>query len=122
MVISFGPTGGSGKASFTDLNIRKALDKASPILMLNCAKGTPVRSAVLTCRAGPDRQIVYKITMSDVYISKVVLHADSLADRPTESVSLTYARIQWEYTPTLADGRPGTPVETGWDVKANVQQ
>src|SRR4026207_678260 len=54
------PTGGggtqTGRPQFTDISFSHRLDKASPILMLRCAQGTHIPTAVLTCRNVGARQ------------------------------------------------------------------
>src|SRR6185437_10203149 len=39
---------GASKPTFTDLTITKSLDKASPLLLLNCAQGKTIQTAILT--------------------------------------------------------------------------
>jgi type VI secretion system secreted protein Hcp len=115
-----GAGGRGGKAVLHELAITKWLDRASPLLMLKCAQGTHLPTAVLTVRkAGEDRLEYYKITLSDVVISSISSLGSSSGDRPTESVSLNFTKIEWEYTPQKADGSADTPVRGSWDLKTN---
>lgn len=119
-VTASGAGGSAGKAVLQDLTLTKWLDKASPLLMLKCAQGTHLPTAVLTVRkAGEDRLEYYKITLSDVLISSISSEGTSSGDRPTESLSLNFSKIEWEYTPQKADGSADTPVKGSWDVKTN---
>ena len=115
-------TGGTqtGTPRFTDISFTHLLDKASPILMLRCAQGTHIPTAVLTCRTvGASSIAFYKIILTDVVVTSVSTGGASGGDRPMESFSLNYARIEWEYVPQLATGGTGTPVRATWNVAAN---
>jgi type VI secretion system secreted protein Hcp len=61
---------GAGKVAVHDIDFVKGTDKASAKLMLACAQGQHIKSAVLTCRkAGKEQQEYLKLTFSDVMIS-----------------------------------------------------
>ncbi len=115
--------GGAGKASFQDMHFTRRFDKASPVLALACATGQHIPSAVLVCRrSGSDGQPVqyYKITLTDILVSGVATGGSSGGgDLPTESFSLNFAKIEWEYLPIGADGLPGEPVRTEYDLRLN---
>jgi type VI secretion system secreted protein Hcp len=112
--------GGGGKTVLRDLSITKLLDRATPLLMLKCAQGTRLPTAVLTVLSPGERSFEdYKITMNDVVISSVSTVGSSTGDRPTETVTLNFKKIEWEYTPQKADGSPGTPVKGSWDLTTN---
>jgi type VI secretion system secreted protein Hcp len=118
------PAGGggtqTGRAQFTDISFSHQLDKASPLLMLRCAQGTQIPTAVLTCRtASASPFVFYKITLTDVIVTSVSVGGASGGDRPTETFSLNYARIEWEYIPQLPTGGSGTPVRASWNIPAN---
>jgi type VI secretion system secreted protein Hcp len=73
------------------------VSRASPKLLLACAAGQRVRSAVLSaCRPGRE-----------------------LGSGVVDRVSLHFAKIQVEYRPQAADGTVGPPVKVGWDVLQN---
>ena len=38
---------------------------------------------------------------------------------PVEQFSLNYSKIEVSYTPQSATGKAGTPIQAGFDVKAN---
>ena len=117
------PTGGgqtTARPQFTDISFTHQLDKASPLLMLRCAQGTHIPTAVLTCRTvGGTSVAFYRITLTDVMVTSVSIGGASAGDRPTESFSLNYAQIRWEYVPQLPTGGTGTPVSATWNIPAN---
>jgi type VI secretion system secreted protein Hcp len=115
-------TGGTqtGRAQFTDISFSHRLDKASPILMLRCAQGTHIPTAVLTCRTiGARVDDFYIIRLTDVVVTSVSIGGAAGGDRPTETFSLNYARIEWEYIPQLPTGGLGEPVRATWNIPAN---
>ncbi|MCL4180364.1 MAG: type VI secretion system tube protein Hcp [Verrucomicrobia bacterium] len=119
---SGGTGGGAGKVSMQDIHFTRRLDKASPLLMLACATGQHIPSAVLVCRkSGGDGKPVnyYKITLSDLIVSGVSTGGSSDDDRPMETLSLNFAKIEWEYVPVNADGGAGDPVRAGFDLRLN---
>jgi type VI secretion system secreted protein Hcp len=112
---------GGGKVAMQDLHITKQVDKASPKLMLACANGDHIKSAVLTARkAGKDQQEFLKITLTDVLVSSYQMGGTpSGSSIPMEQVSFNYSKIEKEYKEQKPDGTLGGTVKAGWDVKAN---
>jgi type VI secretion system secreted protein Hcp len=117
---SGGTGGGAGKVSMQDIHFTRRLDKASPKLMLACATGQHIPSAKLFCRkAGADGKPVeyYTITLSDVLVSSVSAGGSSGDVIPTESISLNFAKIEWQYVPVSPDGRLEEPVRAEFDLR-----
>lgn len=113
-----GGGGSAGKASFSDFNFTKLLDKASPLLYSYAAQGRHIPTAVLTLRkSGPVPFEFYRVTLTDVVISSV--QTGGGGDVPVESFSLNFTRIEWRYTPQKADGSADTPVTTTWNLATN---
>lgn len=114
-----GGGGGVGKVHVQDLNVVKALDKASPKLFLACASGEHIKGATLTARkAGKGQQefLVYKFT--DLLVSSYQSGAGG-GEAPTDQVAFNFATIAVEYRPQKPDGTLDAPVKGGWDVKQN---
>lgn len=113
--------GGAGKVKIDDFHFVMKTNSASPKLMLACASGEHIKSAVLTCRkAGKDQQEYLKMTFSDALVSKYSM--DGAADDkliPLEQVAMNFAKIEIEYKQQKADGSLGGAIKSGWDVKAN---
>jgi type VI secretion system secreted protein Hcp len=120
-----GGGGGAGKVSMSDLTVTKELDKSSPRLMLACARGEHIREAVLILRSQAEEPVEYlKITLSDLLVTSysVAGTGSSGGDRPMESLSLNFSRIEIEYIPVDADGAPQEPVRASWDLVENTAQ
>jgi type VI secretion system secreted protein Hcp len=109
---------GAGKASFSNLNIMKLVDKASPVLFQSAAAGEHFSSAVMTLADSDSRQEFMKVTLSDVIISSYQTKG-STGSMPMESFKLNFSKIEFEYTPQKADGSMDATVRAGYDVAAN---
>ena len=95
---SAGGGGGAGKVSMQDFHFVMQVNKASPKLMLACATGDPVTTAVLTCRkAGAGQQDYLIITLEDGLISSYQTGGSSGQVIPTDQFSINYSKIHIEY-------------------------
>jgi type VI secretion system secreted protein Hcp len=109
-------TGGltAGKVSMAEFAIMKSADSSTPRLLeyANSAKHAP--KAVLSMIRSTDGFVYLKITLEDVMVSSLQLSAAD--ERPSESVSLSFAKVGIEYW-----AGPGKPrVASGWDVVKNM--
>jgi len=121
---------GSGKVQMNDFTFTMTVNKASPKLLLNCANGAAIKTALLTCRkAGKDQQEYYKITMTDLLVSSYVTaggyQTGAIAGQaelpvPTDHISLNYSTIKFDYCAQKADGTLDGAITAGWNLKANV--
>jgi type VI secretion system secreted protein Hcp len=117
--MAHGGGGGAGKASFQDFTFTHHVDKASPLLMLACAKGEHIRDARITVRkAGEGLQEYLMITMTDVLVSSVS-DSGGEGDTPMESVALAFAKVDLEYKPQKPDGSLDAGLHFTYDLKAN---
>ena len=111
---------GAGKVQIEDVHFAAVTSSASPKLMLLCANGKHVPSAVLVARhPGSSQQEYLKLTLSDVTVS--TYHVASAGDVPFDEVSLRFAKVQIDFRPQKANGTLGAAVHAGWDVKLNKQ-
>lgn len=118
-----GGGGGAGKASFSDISFSKKLDKSSPLLYLNCAQGKHIPQAILHVRKSGDKpQEYYTITLTDVLISSVQTSGASGTDRPSESLSLNFTKIEFSYAAQRPDGSLETPVTSSWNLATNTAE
>jgi type VI secretion system secreted protein Hcp len=122
------PSPGSGapansKPQFSSFSFMMKTSTATPPLMLACATGQHIKQAVLTCqKAGGMVPLEFlQVTFSDVQVESWQASGSAGGDdTPTESVSLVYGQVQFQYQQQDAKGGPaGPPVTFGWNVKAN---
>jgi type VI secretion system secreted protein Hcp len=120
-----GGGGGAGKVSMQDFHFTMTTNKASPKLFQMCATGEHIKEAILTVRkqglAGTEsRPVEYlKIKLTDVMVTSYQVGGSNAGDIPTESISLNFAKIEFEYTPQNEDGTMAAPVKAGYDLKLN---
>jgi type VI secretion system secreted protein Hcp len=110
---------GAGKVSMTDLHVSANLSKASPQLLLACASGTHLKSAVLTGRkAGKAQAEFLTFSLSDVLVSAYQT-GGATAEAALDSMSLNFSKIEMIYRESSSKGGLGPPIRVGWDRKAN---
>lgn len=107
-----GQVGGAraGTADVNDLTFTKYVDLASPTLIQECFAGSDQGQAVLTVikGSGKDALEFVKITMSGTVIVSSVKTGDPLPnDRYSETVTLNFSHVKFEYTPLNPDNSTG---------------
>jgi type VI secretion system secreted protein Hcp len=118
---STGGAGSAGRATFADFTFTHRADRASPLLWKACATGQVIRTATLSVsRPGPVAQDYMTIKFTEVRVTSVAL-ADSASDTqpPIESVSLGYAKVDYQYRPQNANGSLGAAVAFKFDLLRN---
>ncbi|MBI4751742.1 MAG: type VI secretion system tube protein Hcp [Acidobacteria bacterium] len=114
------------RANFSEFNITKALDKATPHLAFACASGQHYAKATIEiCRAGgTSKQTFMRYTLQDVLITNYTVNGvggggdgESI---PTENIQLSYGKIEWNYIPTnQTTGQAMGNISKGWDLTQN---
>lgn len=116
-----GGGGGAGKVSMQDFHFTMQINKATPELMLACASGKHIASAVLVCRkAGGEQEEYLEIKFSDLLVSSFQT-GNGGSETPVEQISLNFSKIEYAYKPQDDKGKLGAAVKAGWDLKTNVK-
>lgn len=112
---------GAGKVSMQDFSFTMHVNKSTPKLVLACATGQHIKSAILTCRkAGEEQQEYLKYTFSDILVSSYQTGGSAGGDAvPIEQISLNYSKMEVEYKEQKADGTLAGVIKAGYDLKAN---
>ena len=106
---------GTSKANVEDISVTKYIDKATPKLFESLATGKHIAEAKIVVRSAGGNPVEYlKYTLRDVMITSYSTGASG-EDRPTESISFNYGKIEVEYTELNPDGTPGKVTVQGWD-------
>ena len=121
-----GAGAGAGRVKIDNISIQKLVDVASPLLLSFGAAGKHITDGTLSTRkagtagkaAGNDF-LLFKMT--DVIVTSVQEASSSGADRPAESITLNFAKWEFYYQPTKADGSLGPAGSFGWDIVTNKQ-
>jgi type VI secretion system secreted protein Hcp len=110
---------GAGKVKIEELQVTMRISKASPKLMLAGSSGLHIRKAILTARKSGEPAVKFlRITLSDIIVASFQTSA-SLDDLPTDQVSLSFNKIEYEYTPQNLDGSLAQSIKASWDLKTN---
>jgi type VI secretion system secreted protein Hcp len=116
--LEFGSGGSAGKATFQGLTIVHNIDKATPKLLEACATGTHLKDATITHRkAGKGQQEFLIVKMNDVIITAVA-HGGTTAQPASETVTLAFAKVDFEYKPQKPDGSLDAGIHFKYDLKA----
>jgi type VI secretion system secreted protein Hcp len=115
---------GASRCEHGDFVVVKTLDRASPRLALLLCRGEVLKSATLElCRAANDKQKYMEYQFTDAIITSITLNGTKDSSSiPTETVSLTYRKVQWTYFE--AGHRAGEPkgrFATSWDLTLRPQ-
>ena len=125
---SFGSSTGSltaGKASFSSFSVVKKFDSASVKLASAVAQGTHIAKCTvdlcLTIKGEKKTYIQY--VFEKCMLESIQWDGGSNGDdRPTERLSIAYAKATWKYLPMGHDGAAGSAVgPEGWDVTTNAK-
>jgi len=96
------------------LSVTKSIDKSTPKLFEALATGKHIDEATLVVRKAGSTPVEYlKYTLQDIMVSSYSTSGSS--DRPTESISFNYGKIEVQYTELNADGTLGKVTVQGWD-------
>jgi type VI secretion system secreted protein Hcp len=115
----------AGKVSMQDFHFTMKTENASPTLMMACAGGDHLGTAVLTVRragAGGDHQEYLIWTMSDVMVSSYQTGGSAGDVVPVDQISLNFSAIKVQYKPLQDDGSLGGAVQGGWSLEKNKKQ
>ena len=115
-----GGGGGAGKVTVQPLSFTKYIDTASCDLFLCLCNGKHISKGTLVVRkAGHDPLEYLKIIMEDIIVTSVSTGGSGGNDRLTENVSLSFAKVRYEYTQQAATGGAGAKPKMGWDIAGN---
>jgi type VI secretion system secreted protein Hcp len=111
---------GAGKVSMQDFHFLMKANKASPKLMLACAQGDHIPSAILICRkaGGKDPGEFLKITFTSILVASYQTGGSAGDVIPMDQISLNFAKIELEYKEQKADGTLGGAIKSHYDLKA----
>ena len=110
----------SGRPNHQDLTISKYVDLSTCPLIAACNAGTNLKTVTLTVgRNDAGAVLPYLVyTLDNAIVTSVSCSAGS-GDRPTETVTLNYTKIKWDFTEQKADtGKKGNNGAV-WDLAKN---
>jgi type VI secretion system secreted protein Hcp len=116
-----GSGGGAGKVNVQDISITKYLDSASTKLAHACLTGEHIPKAVLTLSkaGGKDPLDFLTVTLEKIMVTAVSLGSSGGEERPTENVTLNFAKFKTEYFKQDEKGTGKADGNVGFDIAAN---
>ena len=112
----------SGRANPQQLQVTKLIDKSSPALALACCEGKALKTVKLqVCEHAGQQHTFAQVNLSDAIVASVKTEGSNghQTERPQETISFAYSKIEWVYTPIGADHKAGSDTKSGYDFKAN---
>jgi type VI secretion system secreted protein Hcp len=114
-----GGGGGAGRVKIENISIEKLVDLASPLLLSFGAAGKHITDGTLTTRkAGKASTDFLVFKMTDVIVTSVHIAATTDANQSTESITLSFGKVEFDYRATKPDGSLGPEKSFKWDVAA----
>ncbi|HYW22738.1 MAG TPA: type VI secretion system tube protein Hcp [Terriglobales bacterium] len=113
--------GAAGKVKVEDFSFTADTGRASPELFRGVTTGKSFPTATVTgvLRELKEPVVLLKLEFKDVLISSYRINEPAEGDRPVDEAAFDFSQIKYTFTPPQPDGKPGTPVESSWDVKQN---
>ena len=108
-----GSGGGTGKASFTALNLIKAIDANSPGLFVKVANGQHFPTAVFTAQWGAGTSTATMKYELESVVLESLQQSGAGTGAGTESLSIVFGKVTWTFTDAS-----GTTTGS-WDVENN---
>jgi len=114
------PVGGSAnreasQPSVSEVVVTKNLDVASSKIFTESVAGTKGKVVkVHVVATGDPGETYVEYTLTNTLISGYSV--SSGGDRPSESISLNFTKIEYKFTPAAIDNEPGTPVTVSYDL------
>ena len=116
-----GGGGGGGMVNMQDFSFTKYVDKSSPDLFLNCAEGTHIKEATLTCRkAGGGQQEYLNYKLVDLLITSLSGGGSGGEDRLTENLTINFAKIEYTYKEQDEKGATKDTITKKYNLKEKV--
>lgn len=113
------PTGGSQERessapSVSDVTVTKLMDKSTPALFTEACVGKSKRVRIDLVQSGDQLETYLSYTLTNSLVSGYSI--SSAGDRPTESISFNFTKIEMKYTPYDIQHNPGSPIHAGYDI------
>jgi type VI secretion system secreted protein Hcp len=109
----------AGKCDHGDFHFTKTMDKCTPFLLNKCCTGKHYPKAVVEiCKNTGEKRVFMKYIMEHVVVSGISTGGGQGQEAPMESVSFSYSKIKWEYTPLdPGTGTPQAKAAAEWNIQ-----
>lgn len=104
----------SSAPSVSEVTIAKMADKSTAKLFQEACIGKAKDVEIHLCQTGDKLETYLEYKLTDALISG--FSSSSGGDKPSESLSFNFTKIQLKYTPYDKDRNPGSPIPAGYDI------
>ncbi|MDH3325454.1 MAG: type VI secretion system tube protein Hcp [Gammaproteobacteria bacterium] len=105
----------ASKPSISEVSITKLMDESSPGIFTEACVGKGKKVVIDLCTVGTDQINTYmSYELEDCMISGYSVSTGG--DRPSESISLSFTKLEMKFTPYDKDGKPKSPLPAGYDM------
>ena len=104
----------ASEPSVSEVTITKSMDSSSVKLFQEATTGSAKDYKIDFVSTGDPGDLYLQVELTNTLISGYSI--SSGGDRPTESVSLNFTKVQFKYVDFDQNHKPGTPVIGGYDL------
>lgn len=105
----------ASEPSVSEVTITKTLDAASPKLFVESATGAAGKTVKIDVTTTGSGGLVYcTYTLTNALVSAYSVSTGG--DRPMESVSISFTKLEFKFTPYDDKNKAGTPVTVSYDI------
>ncbi len=113
----------ASRADFQNFSFSKLMDKASSVLLQDCASGKHYGKATVQMhRAGETKELYQEYVFTDVMLTNYSIGGSEGGGIPMENATFAFGKVEWKYIPTKVAGGKGTgEVPGSWDLTKNAK-
>lgn len=105
----------AGAPNISELTITKMMDSTSPLFFQETLIGKATTAKIDLVETGSDQLNTFlEITLTNAMVSSYSV--SSGGDRPSESISISFTKIEYKYTPYDDAHKAGTAVPVAYDL------
>ncbi len=105
----------ASKPSISEVSVTKMMDISSPLIFTEACIGKGKVVKINLCTTGSDQiQTYMEYTLEDCMISGYSV--SSGGDRPSESISLSFTKMEMKFIPYDDSGKASSPIPAGYDL------
>ena len=105
----------ASEPSLSEINIVKQFDASSPKLFTEACAGNQGKTVKIDLTTTGSPSVVFcTYTLTNALISSYSV--SSSGDRPTESIGISYTKLEFKFTPYDDKNKAGTPTTVSYDL------
>ena len=105
----------ASEPSVSEVTLSKMMDSSSPKLFTEAVTGAVGKKVVIhLVTTGSPGKTYAEYTLTNALVSSYSM--SSGGDRPTESVSISFTKLEFKFTPYDDKNKAGTPISVSYDI------